>query len=118
VLEQAIRTVFSRSAGNAESARAYFESLTRELLGALERSALLERRVSDAIATRLERELAGYRELHELAGAFEHTARELVTVSVAPGPADRDARLDLARALIDADPAAHLALPRIARRVG
>src|SRR5262249_23153311 len=118
VLERGVRAVLARAAGNHESARAHFESLARELAGALERSALLERRVSDTVLGRLERELHASQELLVLVAAFQGAARALVAAGVSPASADREARLDLARALIDSDPSAELNLPRMARRVG
>jgi AraC-like DNA-binding protein len=118
VLERGVRAVLARAAGNLESARAHFESLARELAGALERSALLERRSSDTILRRLESELHSSQELLLLVAAFQRAARALVAAGVSPAKADREARLDMARALIDSDPSAGLDLPRMARRVG
>jgi transcriptional regulator GlxA family with amidase domain len=79
---------------------------------------LLERRVSDTVLGRLERELHASQELLVLVAAFQRAARALVAAGVSPASADREARLDLARALIDSDPSAELNLPRMARRVG
>jgi len=118
VLERGVRAVLSRAAGNLESARAHFESLARELAGALERSALLDRRISDTVLGRLERDLHLSQEPLLLVAAFQRAARTLVAAGISPARADREARLDLARDLIDSDPSAELNLPRMARRIG
>jgi len=118
VLERGLRAVLSRAAGNLESARAHFESLARELAAALERSALLDRRISDTVLGRLEHDLHSSQELLLLGAAFQRAARTLVAAGIPPATADREARLDLARALIDSDPSAELTLPRMARRIG
>jgi AraC-like DNA-binding protein len=117
-LEQGTREVFARSAGSTESARAHFESLARELAGALERTAFLEQRTADTILERLEQELGVRQRVHDLAEAFTGATRALMEAGIKPGQSDRDTRIDEARSLIDADPTADLTLGRLARRAG
>ena len=117
-LERFIKEVLRRTLGDVDAARGYFEAIMAELLGSLERRAIVNSETVASLSRQFQADTQGARFLHELSRVFEQSVRTLTRIVVDPAKADRSARLDRARTLLDRNFAEPLRLDAVAKRAG
>jgi AraC-like DNA-binding protein len=117
--ERVVREAFRVSDGNVGALRAHTLDAVGEILAALERREIVDRRMGADMARRFADRLRRSRTMVDVSAAFQAIVRELALLTARPDARGTRAKLERARRLVEqADRGTRIDLESLAREVG